>query len=508
LNAGEQVNRTIRFGDFEIDTAALELRRAAEPVPLTPQAVRALIALVRGAGGLVTREELYAELWPEPDVDVDRGLNTLIRQIRIALGDNASDPTFIRTYPRRGYRFLVDPVRHAASPDASVGAAVSTSPANRDGGGRPANARPGLRPPRHAVAVLAAAGLVSVLLIARLAFRSGPEVGTRIEGDPVESALAGAGLDRDVRERFLEGRYLLEQGSLERRAAAVAPMEAVTRAAPSFAPGHAFLADALFWAGRLEEARAAAGEALDLDRTQVRALIVRGTVRLVRDWDIAAADADLREAVRLAGGEPEPHHALAFLLAAAGRHAEAVRELETAHGLDPISAIVTGDLGLIHLYAGDPVRAAEFCERAVSLDQQAGWAAECAFDALMELGRHALARPHAARMVGWTGESAAAVLGDEGVIDHAANLRFVAWRADRAMRSLESGGSAWSAALALAGAGRRDDAIHALLRAARERGPGMVTITIDPRFRALWSEPTFRDLAARLAERGFAPLPS
>jgi hypothetical protein len=111
-------------------------------------------------------------------------------------------------------------------------------------------------------------------------------------------------------------------------------------------------------------------------------------------------------------------------------------------------------------------------------------------------------------MVGWTGESAAAVLGDEGVTDHAANLRFVAWRADRAMRSLESGGSAWSAALALAGAGRRDDAIHALLRAARERGPGMVTITIDPRFRALWSEPTFRDLAARLAERGFAPLPS
>lgn len=499
------MNRTIRFGDFEIDTAALELRRAAEPVPLTPQAVRALIALVRGEGELVTREELYAELWPEPDVDVDRGLNTLIRQIRIALGDDASDPTFIRTYPRRGYRFLVDPVRHATGPYA---AAVSTDPANRDGGERPANGRPGTRPPRRGVAVLAVAGLVSVLLIARLAFRSGPEAGTPIEGDPVESDLADAGLDRDIRERFLEGRYLLEQGSLERRAAAVAPLEAVTRAAPSFAPGHAFLADALFWAGRLEEARAAAGEALDLDRTQVRALIVRGTVRLVRDWDMAAADADLHEAVRLAGGEPEPHHALAFLLAAAGRHAEAVRELETAHRLDPISAIVTGDLGLIHLYAGDPARAAEFCERAVSLDPQAGWAAECAFDALMELGRHAMARPHAARMVGWTGESAAVVLGDDGVTDHAANLRFVAWRADRAMRSLESGGSAWSAALALAGAGRRDDAILALVRAARERGPGMVTITIDPRFRTLWSEPTFRDLAARLAERGFAPLPS
>ena len=63
-----------RFDEFEVDGEALELRRAGERTPATPPAVRALLLLLRSAGRLVTREELYAELWPAPGVDVERGL--------------------------------------------------------------------------------------------------------------------------------------------------------------------------------------------------------------------------------------------------------------------------------------------------------------------------------------------------------------------------------------------------------------------------------------------------
>jgi tetratricopeptide (TPR) repeat protein len=236
--------------------------------------------------------------------------------------------------------------------------------------------------------------------------------------------------------------------------------------------------------------------------------VVRGTVRLIRDWDPDGAETDLREAVRLAGEEPEPHHALAFALATAGRHADAIRELERAHSLDPVSAVVTGDLGLIHLYAGDLASAAEYCERAATLEPDAAWAAECAFDALAHLGRHEAARPFAERIVAWSGESSVAVLGAVGDPATRTTHRFRAWRAEQAVRSLAGGGSAIGAALALADAGRRREAVAALGRAAEDRGPGLITITVDPRFRSLRDEPAFRDLAAELARHGFARLPS
>lgn len=492
----------IRFGEFEIDVAALELRRAGQPVPVPPQAVRALIVLVRNAGRLVTREELYAELWPEPDVDVDRGLNTVIRQIRLGLGDDATDPTFIRTYPRRGYRFLAQaaPVEPGMEPGADGGSLPSSR--RRAPWGADEDMR---RRVMWSGAVLTTAATILLVLIGFAIDWELPSGATDGSG---AAAVAEAELPDAVRERYLEGRYLLESPSPERRAAAIEPLTEVVSAAPDFAGGHAWLADALFWAGRLTDARASAQAALDLDGNQARALIVRGTVRLIRDWDGAGAEHDIREAVRLAGDEPEPHHALAFVLSVTGRHAAAVHELETAHRLDPISAIVTGDLGLIHLYAGNLHEAAGYCQRARSIEPRAAWAIGCAFDALAALGRFTDARPLAIELVRAAGDSPIDVLGGQDIGDDEAIRRFHVWRADRAQRALSEGGSAWSAALALSGAGRVADAVSALEQAARERGMGFVTITIDPRFRPLWSDPVFRSLAADLAEHGFAALPS
>jgi len=97
----------IRFGEFEMDTAAGELRKSGQLVSLPPQPFKVLALLARRAGQPITREEIRAEIWGDQTVvDFERGLNFAINKIRSALGDSAESPTFIQTLPRRGYRFV------------------------------------------------------------------------------------------------------------------------------------------------------------------------------------------------------------------------------------------------------------------------------------------------------------------------------------------------------------------------------------------------------------------
>jgi len=97
----------LRFGLFELDQRASELRRSGRRVNLPPQPCKILALLAGRAGELVTREEIQEQVWGgETFVDFDQGLNFAIKKIRTALGDDADAPRFIETLPRRGYRFI------------------------------------------------------------------------------------------------------------------------------------------------------------------------------------------------------------------------------------------------------------------------------------------------------------------------------------------------------------------------------------------------------------------
>jgi TolB-like protein/DNA-binding winged helix-turn-helix (wHTH) protein/Flp pilus assembly protein TadD len=100
-------NEKIRFGLFELDPRAGELRRGARRVRLQDKSLKMLVALVENAGEIVTREELRRRLWP-PNVivDFDNGLNNAINKLRRVLGDSATEPKYIETVGRRGYRFI------------------------------------------------------------------------------------------------------------------------------------------------------------------------------------------------------------------------------------------------------------------------------------------------------------------------------------------------------------------------------------------------------------------
>jgi eukaryotic-like serine/threonine-protein kinase len=97
----------LRFGTFEVDVRAGELRKQGVRVKLQEQPFHVLIVLLERPGEVVTREELRNQNWP-PDtfVDFDNSLNTAINKLREALGDSADNPRFVETLPRRGYRFI------------------------------------------------------------------------------------------------------------------------------------------------------------------------------------------------------------------------------------------------------------------------------------------------------------------------------------------------------------------------------------------------------------------
>jgi Tol biopolymer transport system component/DNA-binding winged helix-turn-helix (wHTH) protein len=104
--SGAQARR-IRFGPFEADAAAGELRKDGRLIRLQEQPFQVLLALLDRAGEVVTREELRQRLWPDDTFgDFDQGLNTAINKLREALGDSAAGPKFVETVPKRGYRFI------------------------------------------------------------------------------------------------------------------------------------------------------------------------------------------------------------------------------------------------------------------------------------------------------------------------------------------------------------------------------------------------------------------
>jgi TolB-like protein len=103
----QRPNGIIRFADFELDSAAGELRKQGAKLRLQEQPFQVLHILLECPGRTVTREELQQKIWPSDTfVDFDHGLYNAIKRLREALGDDAEKPRYIETVPRRGYRFI------------------------------------------------------------------------------------------------------------------------------------------------------------------------------------------------------------------------------------------------------------------------------------------------------------------------------------------------------------------------------------------------------------------
>jgi len=117
-----------RFGVFEVDLRAAELRKQGLKVKLHGQPFEILAMLLERPGEAVTREEIRGKLWPEDTfVDFEHSINTAVRRLREALGDITERPRYIETLPRRGYRFI-GPVEAIAPVSSSAVSVAAVSP--------------------------------------------------------------------------------------------------------------------------------------------------------------------------------------------------------------------------------------------------------------------------------------------------------------------------------------------------------------------------------------------
>jgi Tol biopolymer transport system component/DNA-binding winged helix-turn-helix (wHTH) protein len=188
--------RTLRFGLFDLDLHAGELRRKGVRVKLQEQPFQILAHLLEKPGDVVTREELRQRLWPaDTFVDFDHSLNAAIRRLRDALGDSAENPAFVETVARRGYRFL---------------APVTPLPANGNGAGlKPVEvaASGSSKPFSHGWLFAAAAAAVLVLLAFKFGilldhiFPSSPARVLQLTANPADDRVRTAAISPD-------GRYL------------------------------------------------------------------------------------------------------------------------------------------------------------------------------------------------------------------------------------------------------------------------------------------------------------
>jgi len=125
--------KRICFDDFQLDFARYQLCRGGRPVKLEGLPLQLLMFLIEKQGQLVTREQIADGLWgKEVFVDIEQGINTAIRKIRMALEDDAGQPQYLQTVVGKGYRFIARTSSQGDGPaDGSQGLTVSAEELGR-----------------------------------------------------------------------------------------------------------------------------------------------------------------------------------------------------------------------------------------------------------------------------------------------------------------------------------------------------------------------------------------
>jgi DNA-binding winged helix-turn-helix (wHTH) protein len=122
--------KRVRFDEFEMDFGRFQLYCSGQPVRLEGLPLQLLMFLIENQRQLVTREQIADALWgKDVFVDVEQGINTAIRKVRMALNDDSAQPQYLQTVVGRGYRFVAvtscdDDVSEAAISAEELGQAI------------------------------------------------------------------------------------------------------------------------------------------------------------------------------------------------------------------------------------------------------------------------------------------------------------------------------------------------------------------------------------------------
>ena len=328
--------------------------------------------------------------------------------------------------------------------------------------------------------------------------------------DGSEAPPAPAQLDPEVYQIVLRGRFHWNQRSPEALAKAAELLHEATRRAPQYAPAYSALADVylsqfdyglLSWEESTVRARAAATKALELDGASAAAHTSLAHI-LLHEWQWQAAEQHFLHAIELDPSYTLALHWYALCLTALGRADEAVKTMQRARQLDPLSVRINADLGMALVVAGKYEDAVTQVDRALELAPGRGGPLWIRGMALEQLRRFdAAERDMKAALEAMSGYEAV-----KGSLGH---LYAISGRQTEARsllaeltRQADDTEVAFFAALICAGLNDTDAALTWLEQAVDERSGSVRYLKIDPRLAGLRHEPRYRRLMERV---GLAP---
>jgi DNA-binding winged helix-turn-helix (wHTH) protein/Tfp pilus assembly protein PilF len=428
------------FGDFRLDAAERQLSRDGRVLPLSPKAHDLLLALVRRAGHLVTKQELLDSVWP--DAAVEEGIVAVhVSSLRAALGDRAPHRRYIETVSRSGYRFIA-PV---ATAQTAVPAAIG---------------RPGAESPAHPdVHELVGVGRAHLLTASR------PEIAKAVAA--FRAALA------------LDANYAPAHAGLALAACAQGELRIVPHAEA------------------YEEARGAALRALAMDPSSADAQVALGAVLFLHDWNWTGAARSLERAIEL-----NPAHTDGWLLYGrlletrgdlAGGLAAKQRALEQA----PSSSLVHLQIALSFWNQRRYHDMILWANRALTLDPNHLLAREYIVGAYWKLGdfdRQMDEGLKHARSFGVPEETLAALAAAYRAGGRLAVLRMTIESTSKAPRGVAS----TQLALLYGETGQMDEAFANLNDAIEHRDPCLVHLAVSPQWDVLRQDARFDACLARL----------
>ena len=321
-------NGRYTLGRFVIDFDGESLSCDDETIHLKPQVFAVLAFLVANHESLVTREAIIDHLWGRCEVDFDANLNTIMLQIRRALGDTAGAARYIETVPRKGYRVVANVSK--LNPGSVTRRKISWRS-------------------------LAAAAMVAVALATT--------------GLVVPHAASEPSVSTNTQLFYARGKEALQNGEFDR---AVELLQQAVEASPEFASGHACLALAYMGQGHNSESSIArAKQQLDraraIDPDGAMLLTVSAQIALTHDRQLDVARALLDRALAQDTADSHTHVLSAWHYSATGEHARATRAIRAALLIDPLSPGINRSAAAIYEAAGDSESAQRFSELASDL---------------------------------------------------------------------------------------------------------------------------------------------
>jgi DNA-binding winged helix-turn-helix (wHTH) protein/tetratricopeptide (TPR) repeat protein len=471
------------FGDFELRWDSGELLRSGVQIKLQPRPAQVLAVLALHAGATVSREEIRNAVWGEEShLDFDLSLNYCIRQIRRALDDSVEQPRFVATLPRVGYRFLAPVEVRRPEPVPSPVAVPELAPVTV-----PAASRS-----RWAVWRRIAAAALALLIVGSL-------VALRPRGgrtpDLPAARSAAPRISQEAMRAYLEGQYFADHDESDKARDA---FQRATTLAPRYAPAWAALAHALL--ERQRPARelepileAAERRALKLDPRLALAHLNRAERLFRYDYDWQEAERELRRALELDPQQTEIHYEDAMLLAARGRHDEALEQVNQALYIEPATQLVRVRHSWFYYLARRYDEAIEQAHRQIALapgttsetnptQPELFWAFRTLVLASLAKGDREAALVAARAEARWLGDPEPASLDDF-------------WTAKERHFTKVGTHRPWFRVVPAIEMGNRERALDLLLQTCRERSDSMIPfLKVDPLYDSLRSHPRFREL--------------